>query len=102
MCYAATKYEYECAHKKEPVPLASEKPVMGLKSGKNFVVTNAVENILSVPKVAKEEVKYVNKKDYGKVPEYLDKIKSSIEQEYEMIQHIRSDAPETFYSLSQE
>ena len=47
-------------------------------------------------------MKYVNKKDYGKVPEYLDKIKSSIEQEYEMIQHIRSDAPETFYSLSQE
>lgn len=62
------------------MPLANEKPVMGLKSGKNFVVTNAVENILSVPKVTKEEVNYVNKKDYGKVPQYLDKVKSSIQQ----------------------
>lgn len=50
------------------MPLVSEKPVMGLKSGKNFVVTNAVENILSVPKAAKEDTRYVNKKDYGKVP----------------------------------
>lgn len=32
----------------------------------------------------------MNKKDFGKVPEYLDKIKSSIQNEYEMIQNLRS------------
>jgi len=29
-----------------PVPKASERPILGLRSNKNFIVTNAVENIL--------------------------------------------------------
>lgn len=33
------------------VPKKDEKPIMGLKSNKNFIVSNAVENILSAPKV---------------------------------------------------
>jgi len=32
---------------KDNVPKVSEKPIMGLKSNKNFIVSNAVENILS-------------------------------------------------------
>lgn len=32
---------------REPVPSRKEPPIMGLKSNKNFIVANAVENILS-------------------------------------------------------
>ena len=44
--------------KKPPVPKIDEKPVMGLKSNKNFINTNAVENIMSVAK--KPQPKYVD------------------------------------------
>ena len=47
----------------------------GLKSNKNFIVTNAIENILSVSKKPEEHSDYLKKKDYGQVPDYLDKIK---------------------------
>jgi len=40
-------FSYDCSHKKESVPKIYEKPVLGLKSGKNFIVHNAIENILS-------------------------------------------------------
>lgn len=43
-------FSYDCAHKKAPVPRVHEKPVLGLKSDKNFIVTNAIENILSTAK----------------------------------------------------
>ena len=31
----------------EIAPKKEEKPILGLKSNKNFIITNAVENILS-------------------------------------------------------
>jgi hypothetical protein len=43
---ALTKFVYE-GPKREPVPKRDEKPVLGLKSNKNFIISNAVENILS-------------------------------------------------------
>jgi hypothetical protein len=43
-------FSYDCKHKKDNVPRVHEKPVLGLKSNKNFIVTNAIENILSVAK----------------------------------------------------
>ena len=33
--------------KKPPVPKKDEKPIQGLVSDKNFIVANAVENILA-------------------------------------------------------
>ena len=44
--------------KRPAVPKRDEKPVMGLKSNKNFLHTNAVENIMSVAK--KPQPKYVD------------------------------------------
>lgn len=38
----ARKFSYDCRHKKDPVPTANDKPVHGLKSNKNFIVTNAI------------------------------------------------------------
>jgi hypothetical protein len=44
-------FKYPDADRKKPlVPAQDEKPVMGLRTTKNFITTNAVENIMSVPK----------------------------------------------------
>ena len=67
----ATKYTRE-GEKKVPVPKATEKPIMNLVSDKNFIVSNAVENILAAPKIPTNKDKdYLKKKNYGKVPKYL-------------------------------
>ena len=56
---------------------------MGLVSDKNFIVSNAVENILAAPKLpSNNEKDYLKKKNYGKVPKFLQKIKGEIEDEY--------------------
>jgi len=66
-----------------PVPMKDEKPIMGLVSDKNFIVSNAVENILAAPKLPSNSDKdYLKKKNYGKVPKFLQKIKGEIEDEY--------------------
>lgn len=71
------------AIKKVPVPSKDEKPIMGLVSDKNFIVSNAVENILAAPKLpANNNKDMLKKKNYGKVPKYLQKIKNEIEDEY--------------------
>jgi hypothetical protein len=90
-----------------------EKPVMGLKTSKNFITANAVEAILEVPgnraRVKRQPPVYKEKPDYGKVcqaiehdtfarvsltfysflvqvPEYLKDVKQEIEQENDMIE----------------
>lgn len=83
-----SKFVYQCGSKRAPIPKTDEKPIMGLQSNKNFIVSNAVENILSAPKVMKQDVNWIEKKDFGQVPDYLTKIKSNIETEYRMIQNL--------------
>jgi len=81
-----------------------EKPVMGLRTNKNFITANAVEAILSVPQMPKSErVDYMGKEDYGKVPDYLSQVKDEIRRENEMIDDYVAkqlstgeDAPEEF------
>ena len=69
--------------KKVAVPKRDEKPIMGLVSDKNFIVSNAVENILAAPKLpVNNEKDYLKKKNYGKVPKFLQNIKQEIEDEY--------------------
>lgn len=71
---------------KPAVPSKHEKPVMGLKSGKNFITHNAVEAILQVPqKPLNTEADFLGKADYGQVPEYLAQVKEEIKRENEMI-----------------
>ena len=43
----ASKYAYKDTAKKPAIPKKDEKPIMGLVSEKNYVVANAVENILA-------------------------------------------------------
>ena len=59
---------------------------MGLVSDKNYIVANAVENILAAPKVPENKDKdFLKKKTYGKVPTYLTKIKKEIDDEYQLV-----------------
>ena len=71
--------------KKPPIVTVKEKPIMGLKTEKNYVASNAVDNILMQPR--KRQVSnekdldyYMKKKDYGKVPQYLKRAKSAMQK----------------------
>lgn len=71
---------------KPAVPTRDEKPIMGLVTTKNFIVSNAVENILSVAKKRPEkEMNWTQKPEYGQIPSYLHEIKKEIEEEYAYI-----------------
>ena len=76
--------------KRAPGPKKDEKPIMGLVSDKNYIVANAVENILAAPKLPGNTDKdYLNKKNFGKVPQYIQKIKREIEDEYQMVREMQ-------------
>lgn len=67
---------------RDPTPTRHEKPLMNLKSDKNFVTTNAVEAILSKPMPVQQALPYTMRPAYGKVPGYLtaNKLKIAAEQ----------------------
>ena len=76
--------------KKPAIPGKDEKPIHGLVSDKNFIVANAVENILAAPKLpAQKEKDYLKKKTYGQVPKYVTKIKTEIEDEYNLVREMQ-------------
>merc|ERR1712070_1037797 len=85
------KFEFTDAVDKKPaVPRRNERPVLGLVTSKNFITCNAVETILAVPKKTDvRQVSYMNKKGYGKVPAYLEKVKADIQDEYNYIQQMQ-------------
>lgn len=92
--------------KKEPVPAnnSAERPLLGIKTSKNYVSQNAIDAIMAVPKKPERNFVdtrygskfsldpsglvpvYVRKKDFGRVPEYIvDRKDESVRarQEYE-------------------
>merc|ERR1719389_1392213 len=91
-----TKFEYtDTAARKPRPPKRDEKPVQGLVTSKNFITCNAVENIFAVPKKTDvRQVSYMNKKGYGKVPAYLEKVKGEIQDEYNYIMQMQEAAGE--------
>ena len=59
--------------KKPAVPKVDEKPIMGLKSDKNFITSNAVDVILMAPKKKPSTTtQFINKE--------ISKVKSQIEE----------------------
>ena len=76
-------------YRKPPVVGKDDQPIMGLKSNKNFIVSNAVENILAPPKTIPQKRNYREKKDYGRVPAYLNQIKENIQTEYQTIKQMQ-------------
>jgi hypothetical protein len=81
------------------VPKVTEKPVQGIKSNKNFIVTNAIENILASAKKTVEPIDWQKKQDFGKTPEYLNRIKENIQGEYRMIQNLHEKYNDQKYLL---
>lgn len=72
------------------MPKRDEKPIQGLVSDKNFIVANAVENILAAPKLpANKDKDFLKKKAYGKTPKYLTNIKNEIEDEYNLVREMQ-------------
>ena len=89
-----TKYSRDGA-KKPAVPKKDEKPIMGLVSDKNYIVANAVENILAAPKLpANRDKDFLKKRNYGKCPQYLQKIKNEIEDEYQLVREMQIEEEE--------
>merc|ERR1711988_839210 len=90
------KFEYSQTMPPKPrPPRANDRPVQGLVTSKNFITCNAVENILAVPKRTDvRQVSYMNKKGYGKVPAYLEKVKAEIQDEYKYIQQMQEACEE--------
>lgn len=86
---AASKFSYP-GQTRAPVVKREEKPIMGLKTAKNFVTANAVETILAVPgnraRAQQEQPQYLKKDDYGQTPKYLNQVKDEIERENAMIE----------------
>lgn len=63
---------------------------MGLKSDKNYITANAVDVILmATKKKPQTTTRYTEKKNYGKVPEYMNKIREDIEREYKTIREMQ-------------
>jgi len=111
-----TSFAYADADRKRPpVPKKDDLPIMGLKTTKNFITQNAVENIMSVPKKAEKnyvdtrsgdkhpletsglEPHFIHKKEFGQVPTYLTKRKDEIQraqEEYDayVAEHFRRGA----------
>lgn len=71
--------------RKGRTPKRAEKPTMNLHSGKNFITTNAVEAILSHPPKQELEKPYTMKKNFGKVPQYLESNKKMIALEKQQV-----------------
>lgn len=79
---------------------------MGLKTSKNFIVSNATQAIIQEPKRLKEEeTSFLEKETYGKVPEYLQKVQEDVQREKLIIakcineQSTEGGAEETEYEM---
>ena len=99
---AIRKFSYDQQHKKVAVPGIKDKPIMGQRSNRNFIITNAVENILSTAKRAPEEEDWFKKKDYGRTPDYLYGVKENIDNEYRLIQRLHEENQPKDSNLTEE
>eukprot|EP00758_Cryptobia_borreli_P001585 Tbor_TRINITY_DN2363_c0_g1::TRINITY_DN2363_c0_g1_i1::g.97::m.97 len=94
----------EVRERRPDVIKRDDKPVMGLKSDKNFVTANAVENMISIPKPMPEELALgVHKSTFARVPEYIHTRKSQLHQHKELIQSmaaLEAERAEVFSEVS--
>ena len=76
--------------RKPSVPTVRDKPIMGLKTDKNYIVSNVVDNILMAPKKLKEEEDGIYKhKSFGVVPTYIKNLRKKVEEEYKSIKEMQ-------------
>ena len=75
--------------KKPPIPSVNDAPILGLKTEKNFIIANAVDNILMQPKKRNLSIDQPFHKYYGKVPDYIKKYRLNHENELNDIKEMR-------------
>ena len=93
---AMTREEHNHRITRPPVPNHTDRPILGMKTTKDFVKQNAVETIIACPKQPRKiyvdtrrgdkyalepsglEPVYIRKKEFGKVPDYLEKRKDEV------------------------
>ncbi|KAG5478139.1 hypothetical protein CUR178_04851 [Leishmania enriettii] len=84
----------DCHHQKTKpdVPLRNERPVMGLRTEKNFVVANAVENTMAVPTkvMPAPRPRATDRVDFAKVPQYITEIKGDLNARKEMLEDLKA------------
>jgi hypothetical protein len=85
------EFSYKTQERKASVPRRGEAPILGLKTGKNYIVSNAVEVILKPAKAPPSQKDYLKKGNYGQVPRYLDRIKGDIEEEYKTLKQLKDE-----------
>ncbi|EAN79451.1 Calmodulin-binding, putative [Trypanosoma equiperdum] len=106
----ATKFvkaEKDASKRKDDVPNRYDKPVMGVKTEKNYVVANAVENVLALPTkcIPTPMNRAVDRADFGKVPKYLKEVKADIEERHALVERLKAakrEAEERWSELSGE
>ena len=76
------KLHKDCQLKKPPIPSVNDRPIQGLKSNKNYILSNAIDNILMKPrKMRNKSCEDIHHKYYGKIPDYLKKFRLERENE---------------------
>ena len=85
------EFSYKTQERRASVPKRADAPILGLKTEKNFIVSNAVEVILKPAKAPPTQTRYLRKKDYGQVPGYLNRIKGDIEEEYNTLKQLKEE-----------
>ena len=82
------KLHQNCQIKKPPIP--HDKPIQNLKSDKNYILSNAIDNILMQPKkIRTNSCENIRHKYYGKIPNYLKKFKLNKENEINNSRELR-------------
>ena len=94
--------------KKPLIPNKNDYPIYGLKSDKNFIIANAVDNILMKPKKLRSGSQdMIFHKYYGKVPYYIKKYRMEHETELNNIKEEKKrkqeeeDAKQRLLSLNE-
>jgi hypothetical protein len=94
----------QVAPTKPGVPARDDKPVMGLMTEKNFVHGNAVDAVCAPARHrgAKEEENPVTRKDFGKAPSYLTRMKAQVDSEKTMLAESHSREAEYHASMKEQ
>jgi len=90
-----TPVKFEYKETRKPAVPKREGTVVIPRSAKNFVVDNAVKAVTMKPRNAESKsVDYINKPDFGAVPEYLYKVKADVTAEKEAIRRMMDSEKE--------
>ena len=77
------KLHINCKIKKPPIPSVNDKPIMGIKSRKNYILSNAIDNILMKPRKIRPNKSCEDLKHpfYGEVPTYIKRFRAQKQTE---------------------